>query len=93
MVEVQAQISLDGWQSIQIAYVIFILHQKIQKMAKCTFWYWLTRVVPDKVQRVIKCCSSVVIVLANTGFAISVIIQADSRNVCSMTAKPEADAA
>jgi len=40
-----------GWQSIRIvgasAGVIFILHQKIQKMAKCTFWYWLTRVVPD----------------------------------------------
>jgi len=40
-----------GWQSIWIvgvsAGVIFILHQKIQKMAKCTF----TRVVPDKVQR------------------------------------------
>jgi len=47
-----------GWQSIRIvgasACVIFILHQKIQKMAKCTFWYWLTQVVPDKVQRAIK---------------------------------------
>jgi len=35
-----------GWQSIRIvgasACVIFILHQKIQKMVKCTFWYWLT---------------------------------------------------
>ena len=35
-----------GWQSIQIvgasACVIFILLQKIQKTAKCTFWYWLT---------------------------------------------------
>jgi len=45
-----------GWQSIRIvgvsACVIFILHQKIQKMAKCTFWYELTRVVPDKVQSV-----------------------------------------
>ena len=44
-----------GWQSIRIvgasACVIFILHQKIQKMAKCIFWYWLTWVVPDKVQR------------------------------------------
>jgi len=33
---------------------IFILHQKIQKMVKCTFWYQLTRVVLDKVQRVVK---------------------------------------
>ena len=42
-----------GWQSIQIvgasAWVIFILLQKIQKMAKCAFWYQLTWVVPDKV--------------------------------------------
>jgi len=30
------------------------LHQKIQKMVKCTFWYQLTRVVPDKVQRAVK---------------------------------------
>jgi len=47
-----------GWQSIQIvgasACVIFILLQKIQKMMKCTFWYWLTRVVLDKVERVVK---------------------------------------
>ena len=47
-----------GWQSIQIvgasACVIFILLQKIQKMAKSTIWYWLTRVVPDKVQKAIK---------------------------------------
>jgi len=47
-----------GWQSIQIvgasAYVIFILHQKIQKMAKCTFWYQLTQVVLDKVQTAVK---------------------------------------
>ena len=46
------------WQSIRIvgasACVIFVLHQKIQKMAKCTFWYQLTRVVPDKVQRAVK---------------------------------------
>ena len=43
-----------GWQSVWIvgasACVIFILHQKIQKMAKCTF----IRVVPDKVQRAVK---------------------------------------
>jgi len=47
-----------GWQSIQIvgvsASVIFILHQKIQKTAKFTVWYQLTRVVPDKVQRAVK---------------------------------------
>jgi len=47
-----------GWQSIRIvgasACVIFILHQKIQKMAKCAFWYQLTQVVPDKVQRAVK---------------------------------------
>jgi len=47
-----------GWQSIWIvdasACVIFSLHQKIQKMAKCAFWYQLTRVVPDKVQRAVK---------------------------------------
>jgi len=47
-----------GWQSLQIvgvsAYVIFILHHKIQKMAKCTFWYQLTRVVLDEVQRAVK---------------------------------------
>ena len=40
-----APISMDG----VTACVVFILHQKIQKMAKCTFWYQLTRVVPDKV--------------------------------------------
>ena len=38
------------------ACVIFILHQKIQKMAKCTFWYQLTQIVPDKVQRAVKWC-------------------------------------
>ena len=58
MAEIGAPINLDGWQSFQIvgasAWVIFILHQKIQKMAKCTFWYWLTRVVLDKFQRAIK---------------------------------------
>jgi len=56
--EMRAPISLDGWQSIWIvgvsASVTFILHQKIQKMAKCTFWYQLTRVVPDKVQIAVK---------------------------------------
>jgi len=53
-----APVSWMGWQSIQIVgastCVIFILHQKIQKMVKCTFWYWLTQVIPDKVQRAIK---------------------------------------
>jgi len=52
------QLVLMGWQSIRIvgvsACVIFVLHQKIQKTAKCTFWYQLTRVVPDKVQRTVK---------------------------------------
>jgi len=58
MAEVGAPISLDGWQSIQIvgasACVIFIWLQKIQKMAKCTFWYWFTRVVLDRVHRAVK---------------------------------------
>jgi len=58
MAEVGASIRLDGWQSIRIvgmsACVIFTLHQKIQKMAKCTLWYQLTQVVPDKVQRAVK---------------------------------------
>jgi len=53
-----APIVCMGWQSIRIvgvsACVIFILHQKIQKMAKCTFWYRLARVVSDKVQRAVK---------------------------------------
>ena len=60
MAEVGAPISLDGvavhedcWCAS--ACVIFILLQKIQKMAKYTFWYRLTRVVPDKVQRAVKC--------------------------------------
>jgi len=43
MVEVGHQLVWIGWQSIQIVVastcVIFILHQKIQKMVKCTFWY------------------------------------------------------
>jgi len=64
---VQMQIQLQSlWlfaviftpQSIRIvgasACVIFILLQKIQKMAKCTFWYQLTWVVLDNVQRAIK---------------------------------------
>jgi len=36
------------------ACVIFILHQKIQKTAKCTFWYQLTWVAPDEVQKAVK---------------------------------------
>jgi len=47
-----------GWQYIWIvgvpACVIFILHKKIQKMAKCTFWYQLTRDVLDKLHRAVK---------------------------------------
>jgi len=58
MAEMGRQLLWLGWQSIRIvgasACVIFILHHKIQKMAKCTVWYQLTRVVPDKVRRVIK---------------------------------------
>jgi len=50
---VRVQLVWMGWQPIWIvgasACDIFILHQKIQKMAKCTFWYQLTQVVPDKV--------------------------------------------
>jgi len=41
------------WQSIQTvgvsACVISILDQKMHKMVKCTSWYQLTWVVPDKV--------------------------------------------
>jgi len=58
MIEEGAPISLDGVAVHLVAgasaCVIFILHQKIQKMAKCTFCYWLIRVVPDKVQGAIK---------------------------------------
>jgi len=52
MAEIGVPISLDGWQSIRIvgvsACVICILHQKIQKMAKCTFWYQLTQGCPGQ---------------------------------------------
>ena len=58
MAEVEAPISLDGvavhpdcW-CICLCYLILL--QKIQKMVKCTFWYRLTRVVPDKVHRAVK---------------------------------------
>ena len=51
MAEVGAPISLDVGAS---AYVIFILLPEIQKMAKCTFRYRLTSVVPDKVHRAVK---------------------------------------
>jgi len=58
MVQVGHQLVWKGWQSIQTVgasdCAIFICHQKIQKMAKYTSWYWLTRVVPDKVQKAIK---------------------------------------
>jgi len=66
MVEMGHQLVCMGWQSIQIvgasASVIFILHQKIQKVVKCTFWYWLTRVVPDRVHRAAKMVVVVVVV-------------------------------
>ena len=58
MAEVGHQLVWMGWQSIWIvgvyACVIFIFQKKIQKMAKCTFWHQLTRVVPDKLQRAVK---------------------------------------
>jgi len=58
MAEVGHRLVWMRWQSIQIvsvsACVVFILHQKIQKMAKCTFWYQLTRVGPDRVHRAVK---------------------------------------
>jgi len=58
MAEVGHQLVWMSWQSIQIvgasACVIFILLQKIQKMAKCSFWYWHTWVLPDKVHRAVK---------------------------------------
>jgi len=58
MAEMGAPISLDG-AAVHLdcgvsAYVIFILHQKIQKMAKCTFWHQLTQADPDKVHRAVK---------------------------------------
>jgi len=60
-----------GWQSIWIvgvsACVIFILHHKIQKVAKCTFWYQLTWVVPEKVQRAVKWLSVWVCVCVFSG--------------------------
>jgi len=62
MAEMGAPISLDGVAVHLDCWCVCLcyLHQKIQQMAKCTFWYQLTRVVPDKVQRVVKwlcvCC-------------------------------------
>jgi len=55
MTEMGAPISLDGVAVVGVsACIIFILYQKIQKMVKCTFWYQLTQVVLDKVQRAVK---------------------------------------
>jgi len=54
-----ASISLDGVAVHGVsACVIFILQQKIQKMAKYTFWYQLTRVVPDSPEscKMVVCC-------------------------------------
>ena len=57
-VEVGAPISLDGVVVHPDCWCMCLcyLHSapKIQKMVKCTFWYRLTWVVPDKVQRAIK---------------------------------------
>ena len=70
MAEMGAAISLDGVAVIRVvgasACVIFILHHKIQKMVKCTFWYQLARIVPDKVQRAVKwLCVCVLTVLCS----------------------------
>ena len=58
MAEMGQQLVWMAWQSIRIvgvsACVIFILHQKIQETVKRTFWYRLTLVVTDKVQRPVK---------------------------------------
>ena len=58
MAEMGAPISLDGvavhpdcW-CVCLCYLHFA--PEIQKMAKYTFWYQLTWVVPDKVQRAVK---------------------------------------
>jgi len=51
MAEMGAPISLDCW-CVCLCYLHFA--QKIQKMAKCTFWYQLARDVPDKVQIAVK---------------------------------------
>jgi len=39
---------------VHLPVLSLILLQKIQKMAKWTFWYRLNRLVSDKVQRVVK---------------------------------------
>ena len=61
-----------GWQSIRIvcvsASVIFILHQKIQKMAKCT-----TRVVLDKVQSAVNGCACVCVCVCNSKYCTVVL--------------------
>jgi len=71
----EAPISLDGVQSIRIvdvsACVIFILHQKIQKMVKYTFWYQLTWVVLDKVQRAVKWLCVYHVHFSLCGFAVN----------------------
>ena len=58
MAEMGAPVSLDGVavhpDCCVSACVVFILHQKIQKMVKCIFWCQLTQVVADKVQRAVK---------------------------------------
>jgi len=55
-----APISLDGVAVHPDCWCVCLcyLHvtSEIQKMAKFTFWYQLTRVVPDKVQRAVSFC-------------------------------------
>jgi len=60
MVEVGAPISLDGVAfhpvclCICLCYLHFAPESPYDGKMYYTFWYWLTRVVPDKVQRAIK---------------------------------------
>ena len=79
MAEMEASISLDGVAvhlDCWCICCIFILDQKIQKMAKCIFWYQLTQVVPDKVQRAVKSlcvclCVSVLFTLYLTSYLLA----------------------
>ena len=70
------------------ACVIFILLQKTQKMLKCTFWYRLNRVVPDKVQRAVKwLCCACVFVCNVTG------VDVDTSTVSTKSKEEDADEA
>jgi len=59
MAEVGATISVDGWQSIRIVGVSAFVYVhcapiKSRRWGECFFWYWLTRVVPDKFHTAVK---------------------------------------